>query len=109
VFETAQQKVKVSVVAPGIPHPFSLLILPNGDMLVSGAGRLHAIRRGQLDPQPVAGVPKVHFDFHAGLLDFAAHTKCAENQLIYFTYHKQLPVPEEYAITLARPCTTGSA
>jgi glucose/arabinose dehydrogenase len=111
VFETAQQKVRVSLVARGIPHPFSLLILPNGDMLVSerGAGRLHAIRGGVRDPQPVAGVPKVHLGFHAGLLDLALHPKFAENRLIYFTYHKQLAIPEEYAITLARAVYDGTS
>ena len=104
VFETAQEKVRVSVVARGISRPFGLLMLPNGDMLVSqrGTGRLLAIRGGKLDPTPVAGVPEVHIGFHAGLLDFTLHPKFAENQLIYFTYHKQLAAPAEYAITLAR-------
>src|SRR5262245_16757416 len=35
VFETFQHKVRVSIVARGIDRPWSLLILPNGDMLVS--------------------------------------------------------------------------
>jgi len=35
VIDTAQHKVRVTVVARGIPHPFSLLLLPDGDMLVS--------------------------------------------------------------------------
>ena len=104
IIDTAQHKVRVTVVAHGIPHPFSLLILPDGDMLVSerSSGKLHAIRKGVLDPVPVAGVPAVHIGFHAGLLDLAAHPKFAENRMIYFTYHKPLAEAGAYAIVLAR-------
>jgi glucose/arabinose dehydrogenase len=103
VFETAQQRILVTVVARGIPHPFSLLMLPDGDMLVTErtTGRLRAIRKGVLDPQPLAGVPAVHGVFHAGLLDLALHPKFADNRLIYFTYSKP-GVGNEFAITLAR-------
>ena len=103
VLDTAQQRVLVTVVARGLAHPFSLLILPDGDMLVTERtpGRLRAIRKGVLDPTPVAGVPTVHGVFHAGLLDLALHPNFAENRLLYFTYSK----PEgggQFAITLAR-------
>lgn len=103
VFETAQQKVLVSVVARGIPHPFSLLLLPDGDMLVSErtSGRLRAIRKGVLDPQPLTGVPAVHGVFHSGLLDVAVHPKFAENKLIYFSYSKPAE-GGQFAIALAR-------
>jgi aldose sugar dehydrogenase len=104
VIDTAQQKVRVSVVARGIPHPFSLLVLPDGDMLVSerSSGKLHAIRQGMLDPKPLSGVPAVHIGFHAGLLDLAAHPKFTENRLIYFTYHKPAAEAGSYSIALAR-------
>ena len=104
VIDTAQQKVRVTVVARGIPHPFSLLVLPDGDMLVSerSSGKLHAIRKGVLDPKPLTGVPTVHIGFHAGLLDLAAHPKFSENRLIYFTYHKPAAEAGLYAIVLAR-------
>ncbi len=103
VFDTAEQhKIRVAVVAHGIPHPFSLLLLPDGDMLVTErGGRLRAIRNGVLDPTPLSGVPAVHTVFHAGLLDLALHPRFAENRFIYFTYSK--PVNEkEFSITLAR-------
>jgi aldose sugar dehydrogenase len=110
VIETAQQKVRVSVVAHGIPHPFSLLVLPDGDMLVSerSSGKLHAIRQGVLDPKPLTGVPTVHIGFHAGLLDLAAHPKFSENRLIYFTYHKPAAEAGTYSIVLARGKFEGS-
>jgi glucose/arabinose dehydrogenase len=107
--DTAQQKVRVTVVVHGIPHPFSLLVLPDGDMLVSerNSGKLHAIRKGALDPKPLTGVPTVHVGFHAGLLDLAAHPKFAENRLVYFTYHKPID-GTQYAIVLARGRFEGS-
>jgi len=59
VFETAQQKVRVSIVARGLDRPWSLLILPDGDMLVSMrySNEIRPIRKGVLDPKPVAGLP----------------------------------------------------
>ena len=111
VIETAQQNVRTTVVARGIPHPFSLLVLPDGDMLVSerSSGKLHAIRKGVLDPKPLIGVPTVHVGFHAGLLDLAAHPKFSENRLIYFTYHKPAGEAGLYAIALARGRFEGAS
>jgi glucose/arabinose dehydrogenase len=110
IIETAQQRIVATVVARGIPHPFSLLVLPDGEMLVSerSSGKLHAIRKGALDPKPLAGVPTVHVGFHAGLLDLAAHPKFSENRLIYFTYHQPID-GTQYAIALARGRFEGSA
>src|SRR6187399_918476 len=69
-FETAQQKIRVSVVATGLVNPWSLAFLPNGDMLVTErAGRLRIIRSGALDPQPVAGVPAARSTVLGGLLE----------------------------------------
>ncbi len=110
VFDTAEQhKIRVSVVARGLSHPWSVAFLPNGDMLVTErAGRLRIISDGKLDPQPIAGLPKVHAVRNAGLFDVALHPKFGENKLIYFTYTK----PGENgtaAIALGRGRLDGSA
>ncbi len=109
-FDTAEQhKIRVSVVARGLSHPWSLAFLPNGEMLVTErAGRLRIIRNGKLDAQPFAGLPKVHAVRNAGLFDIALHPKFVENKLIYFTYTK----PGENgqaAIALGRARLDGSA
>src|SRR5215471_2126275 len=103
IFDTAEQhKIRVVVVTKGLSHPWSLAFLPDGGMLVTErAGRLRAIRDGILDPQPLAGIPKVHAFRNAGLFDIALHPKFTENKLVYFTYSK----PGEngqLATTLAR-------
>src|SRR5262245_64297501 len=83
VFETYQHKVRVSVVARGLDRPWSLLILPDGDMLVSMryVNQIRAIRKGVLDPQPIAGLPEMR-----RLFDIVLHPKFAENRMIYFDY-----------------------
>lgn len=59
VFETYQHTVRVSVVAQGLDRPWCLLILPDGDMLVSMryANEIRAIRKGVLDAKPLTGLP----------------------------------------------------
>ncbi len=85
VFDTYQHKVRVSVVARGLDRPWSLLILPDGDMLVSMryAGEIRAIRKGVLDPKPLTGLPE-----NRRIFDLAMHPKFAENKWIYFGYAK---------------------
>jgi aldose sugar dehydrogenase len=85
VFDTYQHKVRVSVVARGLDRPWSLLILPDGDMLVSMryAGEIRAIRKGVLDPKPLAGLPE-----NRRIFDLAMHPKFVENKWIYFGYAK---------------------
>ena len=89
-FDTAEkQKIRVSVVTKGLSHPWSLVFLPDGSMLVTERpGRLRVIRNGVLDPTPIAGVPRVRTDGNGGLMDIALHPRFAENRLVYFTYTK---------------------
>ena len=91
VFDTAEQhKIRVVVVARGIPQPWSLAFLPDGSLLVTElkTGQLRIIRNGALDPKPVAGVPKSAAVRLGGLMDVVLHPRFAENKLIYLTYSK---------------------
>ncbi len=103
VFDTAEQhKLRVVVVARGLVHPWSVAFLPDGNMLVTERpGRLRMIRDNVLDPQPLAGIPKVNAVRNAGLFDIALHPKFAENHLVYFTYSKP-GENNQAATTLAR-------
>lgn len=89
-FDTAEQhKIRVVVVARGMPHPWSLAFLPDGSMLVTErGGQLRIIRNGVLEPKPLSGIPKVNAVRNAGLFDIALHPRFAENKLLYFTYSK---------------------
>jgi aldose sugar dehydrogenase len=73
------------MVAQGLDRPWSLLILPDGDMLVSMrySNQILAIRKGVLDQTPVAGLPPMRRIF-----DIVMHPKFNENRWIYFSYSK---------------------
>src|SRR5436190_11691249 len=87
-------RIQVSVVTKGLSHPWSVVWLPNGDMLVTErAGRLRIVRNGVLDPEPVAGVPKVQAGGTSGLLDIALHPKFTTNGLVYLSYNVAKPAP----------------
>ncbi len=90
VFDTAEQhKIRVSVVAKGLSHPWAIAFLPDGNMLVTERpGRLRIVRHGMLDPRAISGVPTVRTDGNGGLMDVALHPHFADNQLVYLTYTK---------------------
>jgi glucose/arabinose dehydrogenase len=108
-------RIKVSVATKGLSHPWSIVWLPDGDMLVTErAGRLRIIRNGVLDPEPIKGVPKVQAGGTSGLLDIALHPKFAENHLVYLSYNTSKPKPNGangsvYSTALARGRFDGNA
>src|SRR5215475_9465138 len=71
VFDTGEQdKIRVSVVTKGLSHLCSLVILPDGSMLIpERAGRLRVVRNGVLDQTPVPGLPQVKAQGLAGLMN----------------------------------------
>jgi glucose/arabinose dehydrogenase len=103
VFDTAEQhRIRVTVVARELSHPWALAFLPDGGLLVTERpGRLRLIRNGVLDPTPVAGVPAVRAAGLGGLEDIALHPRFDENHLVYLTYVK--PVNKDVGtLALAR-------
>jgi glucose/arabinose dehydrogenase len=109
-YHTAEgQDIRVSVVAKGMSHPWSLAFLPDGSMLVTERpGRLRIVRNGVLDPTPVAGVPAVRAMGLNGLLDVALHPRFADNHFVYLTYTKPL-ADDKATLALARGVWNGSA
>jgi len=120
-FDTAEQhRLRVSVVARGLAHPFSLAFLPDGDALVTERGvRLRLIRgatgpRATLHPEPIAGLPPMPTFRTGGLHEVALHPQFATNRLVYFTYNKAdaasaaNPQQRRSAIVLARGTLNGT-
>lgn len=82
-------RIRVSIVAKGLSHPYGMAFLPDGGILVSERpGRLRIIRNGVLDPNPIAGIPVVKAAELGGLLDLALSPKFSEDHLVYMTYSK---------------------
>lgn len=100
--DTAEQhKLRIVILTKGLSHPWGLVFLPDGNMLVTEReGRLRLIRDGVLDPKPIAGVPQVYAKQLSGLMDIALHPKFSENRLVYLTYTK--PVGDKVTTALAR-------
>jgi glucose/arabinose dehydrogenase len=97
-FPTAEgQKIRVVVVARGMSSPWSMVWLPDGDMLITQrTGQLRRLRGGVLDPMPVAGVPEVVAGGLGGLMEITLHPQFGSNQFVYLSYPKpvgQPPVP----------------
>jgi glucose/arabinose dehydrogenase len=91
VLDTAEQgQVRVTPIR-GLANPWSLVFLPNGDMLVTERpGRLRLVRNGVVDPTPISGVPAVHSQGLGGLMGLALHPQFAENRLVYLSYTKPM-------------------
>lgn len=88
-FETAQQRIRVSVIATDLARPWSLAFLPNRDLLVAELpGRLRLVHDGRLDPMPIDGVPAVHAVQQSGLKDIALHPNFAATRFVYLVYVK---------------------
>ncbi len=115
LFETAEHpQVRLVLVSRGLSHPWGLVFLPDGRLLVTEReGRLRVIRDGVLDPEPVSGVPAVHARGLAGLMDVAIHPEFSENRLVYLTYSKPMGSADndrvEVRVALARGRLDGMA
>jgi glucose/arabinose dehydrogenase len=126
-FDTAEQHgIRVSIVVRGLPHPFSLAFLPNGDALIAErGGSLRVVRNAasgaggaaRLEPDPVSGGPKPATARGGGLHDVVPHPEFASNRLVYFTYNKlgaempssTPPGRREGAVALGRGTLNGMA
>ena len=88
VLDTGIQHQIRLIVTKGLNQPWSMAFLPDGSILVTERpGRLRIVRNSVLDPNPIAGVPRVQAQGLGGLMDLALQPRFSENKLIYFTYH----------------------
>ncbi|XKG39517.1 PQQ-dependent sugar dehydrogenase [Marinobacter sp.] len=86
-FSSKHHDYRVSTIADGLEHPWSLVFLPNGDQLVTErAGRLRILRDGALVSKPVTGLPELVSAGQGGLLDLVLHPDFTDNQLLVMSY-----------------------
>jgi glucose/arabinose dehydrogenase len=91
VFQTKDYQIRVVTLTENLSYPYSFVFLPDGSMLIAQLnGQLRLFRNGKLDPEPITGIPKVHYvPGRGGLMDLALHPKFAQNHWVYFTYDKE--------------------
>jgi glucose/arabinose dehydrogenase len=128
VFDTAEQhKIRVTVVAKGLMHPFAVAVLPSGDALVSERGlQLRIVHNATgangaspaLDPKAIGGIPPLEPAYrNGGLHDVVLHPQFAQNKLVYFTFNKpgnpppadaKPPIRRESRVALMRGKLNGA-
>lgn len=103
---TAAGGPQVETVASGLDHPWAVALLPSGGFLVTErGGRLRRVSpEGQVSA-PLAGMPEVHAQGQAGLLDLALAPDFARSRRIWFTY--VAPAPGGAAAVTAAYATLG--
>ena len=79
---------QITTLAEGLNHPWSLAFLPDGRMLVTErAGDLRLLSaEGELQAEPVAGVPEAFVDGQAGLFEVVLDPEFADNQRLFLSY-----------------------
>ena len=97
----------LEVLARNLEHPWGIAWLPDGSALITERpGRLRWFRDGQLEPEPVAGLPPALSYGQGGLLDIAPHPDFATNRLVYLSL--AIGTPEANRTALARGRLEGS-
>ncbi|MGD1987314.1 MAG: PQQ-dependent sugar dehydrogenase [Desulfobacterales bacterium] len=83
----AERGFRAVALLRGLEHPWGMVWLPNGDILVTERpGRLRRVQDGRLASYSITGVPEVFDSGQGGLLDISLHPRFEENHRVYFTY-----------------------
>ena len=89
-YESEKVRFRVIPLVSGLVHPWSLVFLPNGDLLITERpGKLRVVRHGRLLEQSIAGVPVVAQTGQGGLLDVVLHPNFATNRLLCLAYSRR--------------------
>jgi glucose/arabinose dehydrogenase len=83
----AQADYKVETIAEGLNFPWSIAFLPDGSMLVTERnGGLRIIRDGELQDEPVNGVPEAFVAGQGGLFDVVPDPDYESNNALYLSF-----------------------
>ena len=86
-YSSQQVQFEVIEIVTGLEHPWSLVFLPEGGMLVTERpGRLRRIAADGQVSEPIAGLPKIFVDGQGGLLDVALSPSFASDHMVYLSF-----------------------
>lgn len=89
IHESEEFDFYVQTVVEGVGVPWGMAFLPDGMVLITERdGNLWLVQDGELNPDPVAGVPDVFARGQGGLLDIEPHPNYDDNGWIYISYSK---------------------
>lgn len=85
-------ELRLDVVTAGLSHPWAMVFLPDGKMLVTErGGTLRTVTADGRISEPISGVPPVDARGQGGLLGLALHPRFAENRLVYMSFSEPGP------------------
>ena len=77
----------VDTLATGLQNPWGMAFLPDGRILIAERpGQLRIWYDGQLQTEPVGGLPPIWAHGQGGLLDVVLHPNFDNNQLVYLVH-----------------------
>ena len=88
VYTSGAVTVRVDTVVSGLPVPWGIAFLPDGNFIVTErGGKLYRVGPNNSKEQ-ITGTPEVLAAGQGGLLDITLHPGFTSNQLIYLSYSK---------------------
>jgi len=80
------QDPTVETVVDGLHYPWSLAFLPDGRMLVTErSGRLRVIDNGELQDEPISGIPQAYVNSQGGLFEVLPAPDFNSSNIIYLS------------------------
>jgi glucose/arabinose dehydrogenase len=108
VIQTKTGAVRVETLASGLNHPWAVVPLPDGRMLVTERpGRLRLIARDGKLSAPLRGIPGVFAHHQGGMLDVALDPQFASNGLIYLSFAERGHAGAATAVARAKFTDSG--
>ena len=102
-FGSPTHEFRVVTVVEGLQNPWSMVWLPNGDMLVTErGGAIRTVRNGELLREPMANVPAVKASGQGGLFDIVLHPEYDDNGWVYISFAKPDADNNEATTTVIR-------
>jgi aldose sugar dehydrogenase len=101
----------LTVLTDKLNNPWSFAFLPDGKVLITekpGAMRTFNPKDNSLS-EPLAGVPKVHYQGQVGLLDLALDPQFARNRRIFFSYMEDQGDDDRIVLATAKLAADDSA
>jgi glucose/arabinose dehydrogenase len=90
-YEPSNVAYDVKTITDKLQQPWAVAFLPDGKMLVTEKpGNMRTVTQDGVISEPIAGVPKVHYQGQVGLLDVALDKNFAQNRRIFFTYSENV-------------------
>ena len=92
ILQTERTAIEVTPLATGLSHPWGLVFLPDGTMLVTERrGTLRLVDANGRLGEPIGGVPEVDARGQGGLLGLALHPNFKDNRLVYMSFAEPGP------------------